>query len=110
MGNGIIVGRDGFVEIRLEVFDLGLKHNVMGLAVLLLQFIQLPLFFLILISYVLERVLDAEKLALFLLKLASVVVHLALQGLELGFGGVDGGESFVDGVVGLEAGVHWNWS
>ena len=78
----------------------------MGLAVLLLQLIQLPLLFLVLLSDVLERVLDAEKLPLLLFELAGVVVDLALQGLQLGLGGVDGGERFVDGVVGLEACVH----
>lgn len=39
----------------------------MGLAVLLLELVQLPLLLLILLSDVLERVLDAEKLPLFLL-------------------------------------------
>lgn len=68
----------------------------MGLAVLLLQLIQLALLLLVLLSDVLEGVLDAKKLALFLLEFAGVVVDLALEGLELGFSGVDGGEGFVD--------------
>ena len=82
--HGIVVGRNGFIQVSLKVFHLGLEHHVVGLAVLLLQLVQPPLLFLVLVGYRAVGILDSEEFPLFLLELTGVVVYLPLQGLQLG--------------------------
>jgi hypothetical protein len=106
VGNSIIVGRNGLVKVGLKIFDLGLQHHVMGLAVLLLEFVQLAFLLLEFLTNRFQRVLDAEKLALLLLELAGVVVYLSLQGLQLRLGGIHSCQRFVDRIVRFKACVH----
>lgn len=67
MGHGVVVSGDGLVQIGLQILDLSLQHDVMGLAVLLLQLVQPSLLPLVLLTHRFQGILDAEELSLLLL-------------------------------------------
>lgn len=96
MRHGVVVARYGLIQICFQVFDLCLKHHVMGFAVLFLELVEFAFFPVVFLSNVLEMILNAEILPFFLFEFASVVVNFPLKSLKLGFGGIHRDDRLTD--------------